>query len=73
VQLKDRRLGALLVSVALAGCRNAPLADGPAQQRGAPVPKVAAAAPTPHQPSRAARGVASTDAALLVDDADRWR
>jgi hypothetical protein len=64
---------ALVLSAALAACRNAPRPDGPSGQRGAAAAPTAAATPTARRPPGTDRGVASTDAALLVDEAGRSR
>ena len=73
VQLKDPRLTALVLSAVLAACRNAPPPDGPSGQRGAAAAPGAAATPAAHRRPGADRGVASTDAALLVGEAGGWR
>jgi hypothetical protein len=71
VRLSERRLGALVVSVALAGCRNAAPPDGPAERRGAATTQTAASVPAARPTAGRDRGVASTDAALLVEEASR--
>jgi len=73
VRLSERRLGALVLSVALAGCRKAAPAEGPAERRGAATKQTAASAPAAHAPTGRDHGVASTDAALLVGEAGGWR